>query len=73
VNCLGCQYIESEPLTLDGKTLCARCPSVQARILQSMDLFGRRAMLVRIDEQHGPEYRLAVEAELTEMWKAKSG
>jgi hypothetical protein len=38
-----------------------------------MDLFGRRAMLARMGEQHGPEYRLAVEAELTEMWQAKSG
>lgn len=77
--CLGCQYIETDPVTLhNGTVVCSSCEAwrheCEARwVLQMRDVRARREYLRKVEQGHrgtppNPERAEALRATMMELW-----
>lgn len=77
MTCLGCNLIETAPVTLiDGTTVCSSCEGFrhecEARnILALPHKVLRRGALIAIEARRGKEAADALRETMTKMWKAE--
>ena len=76
MECLGCNLIENNAVTLnDGRSVCSSCPmwrvECEAREVLSKPLEQRKAYLEKVEEKRGKAGCDELKAAISEIWEKR--